>query len=339
MKHFTSSIVITIIGLVAAYYWAGLSGLALVAILAVMETSLSFDNAVVNATVLRDMEPRWQRRFLTWGMIVAVFGVRFLLPILIVAVVSGQSLIAVSRMALEAPDDYARHLAASHVQISAFGGMYLLLVFFSFLFQKGKSLHWVVWLERRLSQMGKLESIEIVLALAILLTAQYVLPLEEKLDALVAGVCGVILFVLIKSISDLFNQTEGASPARRRSGLVSFLYLELLDLSFSFDGVVGAFAITRDVVIILLGLTIGAWFVRSLTVFLVRKRTLDEYLYLEHGAHYAIGALALLMLLNMSVHVPETVTGLIGIGFILMSFWSSVRHNRCQRQKPAPAPE
>jgi hypothetical protein len=334
VRHFTSSLLITLIGLSVAYYWAGVGGLVVVSILAVMEISLSFDNAVVNATVLKDMAPRWQRRFLTWGMIVAVFGVRFLFPILIVAVVSGQSLMSVTQMALQAPDEYARNLEASHVQISAFGGMYLLLVFFSFLFQKDKSLHWLNWLERRLTQVGKLESIEIVLALALLLVAQSLLPQQEKLHALTAGVFGVILFVLIKSVSELF---EGAGPATgatiRRSGLVSFLYLEMLDLSFSLDGVIGAFAITRDVVVILLGLTVGAWFVRSLTIFLVRKRTLEEYLYLEHGAHYAIGALAVLMLADMSVPVPEMMTGLIGIVFILWSFLSSIRHNRRNRQQ------
>src|SRR5207245_6010504 len=74
-----------------------------------------------------------------------------------------------------------------------------------------------------------------------------------------------------------------------------FLYLEVLDASFSFDGVVGAFAITSDPIIIAIGLGIGAMFIRSLTVYLVKKGTLAEYVYLEHGALYAIGALAILL--------------------------------------------
>ena len=100
--------------------------------------------------------------------------------------------------------------------------------------------------------------------------------------------------------------------------------------AFSFDGVIGAFAITTDVVIIMLGLAIGAMFVRSMTVYLVKKGTLDQFIYLEHGAHYAIGILAAIMLASMKYHVPEIFTGLIGVAFIAASVWSSVRYRRKQ---------
>ena len=113
-----------------------------------------------------------------------------------------------------------------------------------------------------------------------------------------------------------------------RAGLASFLYLEVLDASFSFDGVIGAFAITKDVVIIMLGLGIGALFVRSITIYLVKHETLSAYRYLDHGAHYAVGALATIMMLSMHFHVPEVITGLIGILFISAGIWSSVRHNK-----------
>jgi hypothetical protein len=328
VRYFKSSLLITSLGLATAYYWAGLTGLFMASVLGVMEVSLSFDNAVVNATVLKNMSAPWQRRFLTWGMVVAVFGVRFLFPVLIVAVVTGHSLREVTLMALQNADEYARHIESAHVQISAFGGMYLMLVFFFFVFQESKSLHWLGWIERKLARMGKLESIEIVLALGALLIAQHFLPVEERLSAVIAGMAGVILYVLVKSVSNLFEHAEQAENTFHKAGFISFLYLELLDLSFSLDGVIGAFAISKDVVVIMLGLTIGAMFVRSLTIFLVHKSTLEEYLYLEHGAHYAIGALAVLMLVDMSVHVSELVTGLTGIGFILLSLWSSIRHKR-----------
>ena len=109
---------------------------------------------------------------------------------------------------------------------------------------------------------------------------------------------------------------------------MSFLYLEVLDASFSFDGVIGAFAITQDVVIIMLGLAIGAMFVRSLTVFLVRQGTLDEYVFLEHGAHYAIGTLAAIMLISMTHEIPEVVTGLVGAALIGLSVYSSVQYRK-----------
>lgn len=328
MRHFTSSIIVTVLGLSAAYYWGGSSALLTATFLGVMEISLSFDNAVVNATVLKDMSMQWQKRFLTWGMLIAVFGVRFLLPVLIVAIVTGHGLAEVVILALKQPDEYARHLTDAHVEISAFGALYLLLVFLSFFFQENKSLHWVSWLERRLASMGKLESIEIVMALLVLLATQHFLQQAERLPALISGLAGVILFVAVKSVSTLFEHSEQAVMSAHKAGFLSFLYLELLDLSFSFDGVIGAFAITKDVVVILLGLTIGAMFVRSLTIFLVQRSMLEEYLYLEHGAHYAIGALALLMLVDTSVHVPEWATGLIGMSFILLSLWSSIRLRR-----------
>jgi uncharacterized protein len=328
LGHFKSSILVTLIGLSAAYAWSGTGGLLMAAILGIMEISLSFDNAVVNATVLRGMNTAWQRRFLTWGMLIAVFGVRFLLPVVIVAVATQQSLEYVTGLALENPEEYAREIESAHVQISAFGGMYLLLVFLSFFFAKDKAQHWLGWMERRLSDLGKLESIEVVIALLILLAAQRFLVGAERLEALVAGILGVIAYVLVKSVSNLFDETGQTGKLANKSGLVAFIYLELLDLSFSLDGVIGAFAVTKDVVIILLGLTIGAMFVRSLTLFLVRKRLLEEYLYLEHGAHYAIGALAMLMLVDISLPVPETLTGLVGISFILLSLLSSIRQKR-----------
>jgi hypothetical protein len=102
----------------------------------------------------------------------------------------------------------------------------------------------------------------------------------------------------------------------------------VLDASFSFDGVIGAFAITKDVVIIMLGLGVGALFVRSITIYLVRQGTLSAYRYLDHGAHYAVGALATIMVISMHFHVPELITGLIGILFISAGVWSSVRHNK-----------
>jgi uncharacterized protein len=103
----------------------------------------------------------------------------------------------------------------------------------------------------------------------------------------------------------------------------------VLDAAFSFDGVIGAFAITTDPILIALGLgLIGAMFVRSLTVFLVRKGTLADYVYLEHGAHWAIGALSVILLVGIGYHVNEVVTGLIGVAFIGAAFLSSIMRNR-----------
>jgi hypothetical protein len=334
MQHFRLSFIVTAICLGGAYYWAGIIGAFIAVILGILEVSLSFDNAVVNASILKRMDDRWQRYFLTWGILIAVFGMRLLFPILIVSAATGIDFMGVTEMALKAPEIYARHLEASHVQIAAFGGMFLLMVFYSFIFDKNKELHWLGYIEEKISSFGKLEAIEIIMALGPLLIIQNYLPEAIRLDVLVAGVTGVILFVIVDSFAALFEHEEEGEQVvatLKKSGMMSFIYLEVLDASFSFDGVIGAFAITQDVVVIMLGLAIGAMFVRSLTVYLVRKGTLDEYVFLEHGAHYAIGVLAGIMLVSIVHHIPEVITGLTGAFLIALSVISSIRYRKKQQ--------
>lgn len=333
MQHFRFSLIVTVLCLGVAFYWGGLVGAFIAIILGILEVSLSFDNAVVNASILKRMDERWQQYFLTWGVLIAVFGMRLLFPIVIVAVATGIDFIGVAKMALQDPETYAKHLTDAHVQIAAFGGMFLLMVFFSFIFDEGKELHWLGALEKKLASFGKLESIEIILALSLLLVLQQWLPQDIRLEALVSGVAGLILYVTVDSLSALFEdeeESEEMADVLKKGSIMSFLYLEVLDASFSFDGVIGAFAITKDVVIIMLGLAIGAMFVRSLTVFLVRQGTLEQYVFLEHGAHYAIGSLAAIMLMSMKHEIPEVITGLVGALFIALSVYSSIRYNKQQ---------
>ena len=107
------------------------------------------------------------------------------------------------------------------------------------------------------------------------------------------------------------------------SGLTLFIYLNILDSAFSLDGVIGAFALTKNLIIIMVGLGIGAYFVRAITLYFVKHNTLTELKYLEHGAHWAILGLAIAMLANLVIHVPEVVTGLIGLCFVLVAYHSS----------------
>lgn len=338
MRYFRYSIFVSLLCVGLAFYWGsnsvggGVAAVALVLLLGVMEVSLSFDNAVVNAAVLKEMDAKWRQIFLTVGILIAVFGMRLVFPLAVVAVATGQDIWAVGQLALNSPDQYAKHLADSHTGIAAFGGMFLLLVFLSFLFDEGKELHWLGKIEAFFSKLGKLDSIGIIVALGVLLAAQSFLPLDaaSRLTILIAGVAGVVLYVIVDSLGGFFEEEEADADAveqiAKRSGVMGFLYLEVLDASFSFDGVIGAFAVTRDVVIIMLGLAIGAMFVRSLTVYLVEKGTLDEYVFLEHGAHYAIGALAFIMLGSIVWHISEIVTGLIGVAFIAAALLSSISY-------------
>ncbi|MCB5185666.1 DUF475 domain-containing protein [Methylobacillus gramineus] len=342
MRDFRYSFLVTFVCLGLAALWgyelkgsiAGIwPALSVALILGIMEVSLSFDNAVVNASILKEMDEKWRHIFLTIGILIAVFGVRLLFPLLLVAVATGQGLFDVAHMAINNPVLYADYLDDGHTAIAAFGGSFLFLVFLSFIFDSGKELHWLGRIEAALSRLGRMESISIVVILLILLALQNFLPIsqEERLTILLSGLCGVVLYVLIDSMGNFFSsQAEGDAIAKtaKRNGAMGFLYLEILDASFSFDGVIGAFAITRDVVIIMLGLTIGAMFVRSLTVRMVYKGTLDNYVFLEHGAHYAIGVLGLVMFYSIYQHVPEVVTGLVGVVFIVAALLSSIRYKR-----------
>lgn len=322
----------------------------LVSVLAVLEVSLSFDNAVVNASVLRTMSPFWQKMFLTVGILIAVFGMRLVFPIVIVAVITGLDSLAVIDLALNQPEEYGAVLTSAYPMIATFGGTFLLMVFLHFVIDEDRDVHWLGSLEERLGALGRLDSVKAFIALCVVLGVTLSMKPDLQLPVMLSGVAGLLLFLGISMLDDLFqkgfenklhnsefetNTTTRASltAATGKAGFASFLYLEVLDASFSFDGVIGAFAISRDVVIIMLGLAIGAIFVRSMTIDLVKRGTLHKYVYLEHGAHYAIGVLALVMFVGTHVHVPEVFTGTIGLGFILASLYSSVRYNRIRHAK------
>lgn len=346
MKHFRLSLIVTVVLLALAGCWGyahgGVGGLvkalAIAALLGVLEVSLSFDNAVVNATVLRHWNAFWRTLFLTIGILVAVFGMRLLFPLVIVAAATGLGLVDVWHMALNAPADYARHLGEHHAEVSAFGGAFLLLVFLNFLFDDDKQLHWLGWIEKMVNKYGT-GGLAVLLALSAVFACTALMPGARQLAVLSAGVVGVLVYVGVDWISSLLGAggDTAADPALGKlishGSIGGFLYLEVLDASFSFDGVIGAFAITNDVVIIMLGLAIGAMFVRSMTLYLVQRGTLEQYVFLEHGAHYAIGILALIMFASVEYDIPEWFTGLSGVGFIAVSLWSSVRYNHQRRRQ------
>jgi hypothetical protein len=357
LKTFGGSLIIAVVGLALGFIYGGATGLAVTAILAVLEVSLSFDNAVVNATVLVRMSPFWQKIFLTVGVAIAVFGMRLIFPLLIVGITAKLNPVEAVRLALEKGDpdqkgSYGYLLHQAHPAIAAFGGVFLLLLFLDFVFEE-REITWLTPIEKGLQRIGKLDQLSVVVALAALVISAYTLAPDNKVSTvLVSGALGMVTYLLVNALGEFFDVDEddddenevgneadaaGAAPVAKKPSVVGlvgkaafflFLYLEVLDASFSFDGVVGAFAITSDPIIIAIGLGVGAMFIRSLTVYLVRKGTLSEYVYLEHGALWAIGALAVLLLITIEYEVPEVVTGLIGVGFIGAAFASSVYRNK-----------
>ncbi len=325
MKLFIAPTLIALVSFVAMYLWGGVTALFLAVLLTVLETTLSFDNAVVNAKVLKRMSQEWQARFLTWGILIAVFGTRVVFPILIVAAAAGLSPIAVTQLAFTDAEAYGHYLESAHVAIAAFGAAFLFLVSLKYFFNNRKTVHWIHAIERHLSRWGGIEAIEIALVLTTLLVCAFIVP-HEAATLLIAGLIGVVLFIVIEGIAQSFEVEAGEMAAKAGGAL--FIYLNVLDSAFSLDGVVGAFAVTSNLPAIIVGLGVGALFVRTFTLALVRAKTLESLPYLEHGAHYAIFGLALAMFVGIFVHVPEIITGLIGLLFVVLSYWSSRRAMR-----------
>ncbi|WP_095011131.1 DUF475 domain-containing protein [Tsuneonella mangrovi] len=343
LRYYKGSIGFTLacLAIGAWYGWESTHSLAgtaqmlwIIGVLSVLEVSLSFDNAVVNATVLEDMDEIWQKRFLTWGMAIAVFGMRIAFPLAIVAIAAGLGPIDAIKLSLGQPDEYERIVSGAHVGIAGFGGAFLFLVGSKFFFDKEKEVHWIHRIEVWLSRFSHIPAVEIALLLLTLFGFSRLLPDDEALTFLVAGIFGTIAFVVVEGISTWLELREEAAKLRGAvvaSGLGGFLYLQVLDSSFSFDGVIGAFALSNNMVVIALGLSIGAMFVRSMTIMLVQKGTLAEYRYLEHGAFWAILALGVIMFASARFHISEAVTGLIGAVLIGLSLWWSIRFNRLER--------
>jgi hypothetical protein len=346
-KYFTGSFVVTGAGLLlgaalGAYYQGTAAGVAttvfIVAVLSVLETSLSFDNAVVNATVLREMTPLWRHRFLTWGIAIAVFGMRLVFPVVVVSIVAKIGPFEAIRLAALEPAEYARILTSAHHVLGAFGGAFLGMVCLKYFFDADKEVHWLNAIEQNLVWLGKFEAVHLGIMMLAIYGFSRAFPPALGHEFLVAGIFGLLTYIAVDGIGAAMEVDPAKMESLHRASAASFLYLEVLDASFSFDGVIGAFALTNNLFIIAIGLGIGAMFVRSLTVMLVDEGTLASYRYLEHGAFYAIGALALLMFLGTVMHVPEAFTGLIGAGFIGVALWSSIRYNRAQRAPPGGLP-
>lgn len=342
LRIFGFSAVATLVICSGVAFGLGWTALISCVILIMLEITFSFDNAVVNAKLLGFMSPWWQKFFMTFGIFVAVFVVRFILPVVIVSITSGLGTMEVLDLAVNDPEAYGHELEKSVPAIASFGGIFLLMLAMGFFLQAAKEVHWLHWLERRLSQLGRYDNVAIfvlIVTVIVIGSTMHGTP-AERLVVLVAGAAGIALNVGLGIFSAAVkgdDEEEGDGHQRvttvkvlvGTAAFVMFLRLEVLDASFSFDGVIGAFALSSNIFIIMAGLGGGALWVRSMTVYLVRQGTLTKFRYLEHGAHWAIGALGVIMLLKVyEVELPEWVTGSIGLVFIVLAVMSSVKHSR-----------
>lgn len=337
LAYFRWALGFTAAGLVLAFClgWSfsghvggGFEFLLIGTVLAVLEISLSFDNAIVNANKLQHMTPEWQRRFLTWGILIAVFGMRIVFPLLIVVIAAGVGPWQAIHLAAARPDEYARIIGEAHVGIAAFGGAFLMMVALNYFFDEGKDVHWIAILERQMARFASVRGLEVALVLAVMLGFSQALP-DAKLGVfLLAGLSGLLTFLAVEVIGHVLDKSQESVDLAAKGGLGAFLYLEVLDASFSFDGVIGAFALTQNLFLIAIGLGIGAMYVRSMTIMLVERKTLAEFRYLEHGAFWSILILSVIMFAQTMMHIPEVITGLLGAGVIGLSLMSSLRYRR-----------
>ncbi|NEE38173.1 DUF475 domain-containing protein, partial [Streptomyces sp. SID7982] len=255
--------------------------------------------------ILKKMNAFWQKIFLTVGILIAVFGMRLVFPVVIVAVSAKLGPIEAIDLSFNDPDKYKELVTDAHPSIAAFGGMFLLMIFLDFIFDEERDIHWLRWIERPLAKLGKVDMLSVCVALIILMITAMTFAtqahqhggghVDKSGTVMLSGIAGLITYLVVGGLSGFFEgkleeeeerEHEAEEEAKKKGKPVTgvalagkaafflFLYLEVLDASFSFDGVIGAFAITNEIVLMALGLGIGAMYVRSLTVYLVREGTL-----------------------------------------------------------------
>jgi hypothetical protein len=334
-RHYSGAAVISFIAIGAVFAGLGWAAMLVAITLSALEITFSFDNAVINAKILSRMSPAWRTAFMTVGVAIAVVGVRLVLPLLLVSTTAALPVATVLKLAFEQPEVYAQKVQAVEPVISAFGGMFLLLTFLRFILDATREVRWLESIERPLAKAGQLTQLPVIAAIVILLIATKLLGGAESGAVLFAGSLGIAIELAVTALIRLFERSYKHVGRGNRHhfkvGLLSFIYLEVMDASFSLDSVIGAFAVTNMLVLIAVGLGIGALWMRALTTHLVEHKALLKYRYLEHGAHYAIGALATILLIGIRFEMPQVISGTVGLLIIGAALFDSWRFNARKR--------
>ncbi len=337
-QYMRTPVILGIIGLLGLYYFTGSLALALSAFsLVLVEISVSFDNAVGNASKLDKMNAAWRKAFLWVGILVAVGFMRFYLPLEIVASLGGMSLGQSYDLAVNDPKAFAEVLISSHHIIAGAGGAFLLMVALEFFMRADKDHHWISAIEAPLVKLEQiLTSVKIPhphILLALLIGGA-IYAVTKNLEFFIAFAAGLGVFMLVHYIKEGLEALDERLASSKfkwlAGGLGTFIYLEILDASFSLDGVVAAFAISTNIWVVAVGLGVGALFVRSMTIMLYEKGTLAEYEFLENGAFLAILALSLSMFAGVFVHLPEWFIAVVSVAILVGSVVQSVRVKKQQ---------
>jgi len=302
--------------------------------LAAFEINVSFDNAAVNATCVKQLSEQWQQYFLRWGILIATFGMRLAVPIAAVSIGGRINPVKAASLAVTDQHQYGAYLALAQRPVMVFGGVFLLQIFTSFIFDADakNGVAWFVRLESRLERVGeRFNPVRLAFVAALVAVVVTATVRSDHLVAGISGACGIALYTPIGWLSSKLNKPAGRRDLVGREALMVFLYLELQDAMFSFDSAFGGFGYTLDVVLLTLGLGVGAAYVRSMTIYMVKEDTLSKLPYLGHGAYAAIGVLSLSMLSGVS----DLWSGGASMLLIAMAVLRSLYTNR--RKEPAPA--
>jgi len=287
--------------------------------LIVFEVVSSVDNAIVNAHVLKTMSAKWRKIFLFWGIFFAIFIVRGLVPLIVVWLsVPEIGFIGAFHAAFSGSADFSQLIEERKGIILLGAGVFMALLYLHWLFLEKKDPYFVsdklikphygIWF---------FASASIILA-----TVLYVARADWRL-MLSAAIGNAVFFILYGFREQAAKQEEMLQDENNNlSNLSKLMYLEVLDTSFSFDGVFGAFAFTTAIPLILIGNGIGALVVRQLTIMGIEK--VSQYKWLKNGAMTSIGFLGLVMVLkSFGVNIPEYLPTLITIGLVGLTFWRS----------------
>ena len=286
--------------------------------LVVFEIVSSVDNAIVNAHMLKTMNEKSRRWFLVWGIFFAVFVVRGLLPLIIIWIAAPDiTLLDAARATLNGSATARDALDRGKPLLLIGGGVFLLLLYFHWLFLEKKDPYFIP------DKLVKHVHGAWFFGVAGLLLVGLLFLTRQIPSAMIAAAAGNAVFFILYGFRETAEQEERKLESIK-SDMAKLLFLEVLDLSFSIDGVFGAFAFTTNVILILIGNGIGAIIIRELTVRGVDK--VAEYRWLKNGAMTSIGLLGLFMILeSLGVHIPEWIPTAITLAVVGITFWESHR--------------
>lgn len=288
--------------------------------LMVFESISSFDNAIINAEVLTTMSARARRWFLLWGILIAVFLVRFLLPWVVVwAALPGLGPMGALASTFSSDSKVHAAIEESAPVLLTGGGTFLLFLFFHWLFLETKN--YGLYGERMFHRQG----VWFYAVVSVLLSAIVWFALRQDPMTAFGAVVGSTAFFITHGFKENAAQRERELMDGSMSDWSKIFYLEVIDATFSIDGVLGAFAFTLSVPLILLGNGLGAILVRQITVSNVER--VKRYAYLKNGAMYSILILGCVMLLHgFRFDVPEWASPIATFGVVGWFYWKSVRH-------------